>query len=129
MRATAAELGDNASEDVRAIKAPFDEAINAYLAVIDYIVTNYNAEIRSVFAGSVPYLKLAGITHGGWQMARAALVAARRLRADGADAEFLRAKIATARFFADHLLTSVPGLGKSIVHGAAGALAIPAESF
>jgi hypothetical protein len=27
---------------------------------------------QSVFAGSVPYLKLAGMVLGGWQMARAA---------------------------------------------------------
>jgi butyryl-CoA dehydrogenase len=105
------------------------EAIDAYAGVVDYIAANYNAQIRSVFAGSVPYLKLAGITHGGWQMARAALAAARNLRTSGADTNFLKAKIATARFFADHMLTAVPGLGKSVVHGAAGALALPEEAF
>jgi len=129
MRATAAELGESGSEDLRAIKATLVEAIDGYAAVVDYVVSNYNSDIRSVFAGSVPYLKLAGITHGGWQMARAALAAARKLKAAAGDEDFLRAKIATARFFADHMLTSVPGLGKSIVQGAAGALAIPAESF
>jgi alkylation response protein AidB-like acyl-CoA dehydrogenase len=129
MRATAAELGDAGSDDLRAIKAPLVEAIDAYASVVDYVVANYNSDIRGVFAGSVPYLKLAGITHAGWQMARAGLVAARKLKAPGADAEFLRAKIATARFFADHMLTSVPGLAKSVIHGAAGALAIPAETF
>ncbi|HUL63729.1 MAG TPA: acyl-CoA dehydrogenase [Burkholderiaceae bacterium] len=129
MRATAAELGDAGSDDLRAIKAPFVEAIDAYASVVDYVVANYNSEIRSVFAGSVPYLKLAGITHGGWQMARAGLAAARKLKGSGADSEFLRAKIATARFFADHMVTAVPGLAKSVIHGAAGALAIPAEVF
>jgi butyryl-CoA dehydrogenase len=130
MRATAAELGDAAgSDDLRAIRTPLLEAIDAYEAVVDYVVATYNAEIRSVFAGSVPYLKLAGITHGGWQMARAALAARRAQAAKGADTEFLRAKIATARFFADHMLTSVPGLGKSVVQGAAGVLAMPAEAF
>jgi butyryl-CoA dehydrogenase len=129
MRATVAELGDSALDDVRAIKAPLAEAIDAYAATVDYVVANYNSEIRNVFAGSVPYLKLAGITHGGWQMARAALAAARKLKKPGADAEFLHAKIATARFFADHMLTSVPGIGKSITHGAAGALALQVEAF
>jgi hypothetical protein len=129
MRATAAELGDAASEDLRAIKAPLVEAIDAYASVVDYVVANYNSEIRSVFAGSVPYLKLAGITHCGWQMARSGLAAARKLKAPGADSEFLRAKIATARFFADHMVTAVPGIAKSVIHGAAGALALPAEAF
>jgi alkylation response protein AidB-like acyl-CoA dehydrogenase len=129
MRATAAELGDVANEDVRAIKGPLVEAIDAYAAVVDYIVTHYNADVRSVFAGSVPYLKLAGITHGGWQMARAALAAARKLRTSNSDAGFLRAKIATARFFADHMLTAVPGIGRSVIHGASGTLALPEEAF
>jgi len=128
MRATAAELSD-AAPDLRAIKAPLVEAIDAYEAAVNYVVANYNSEIRSVFAGSVPYLKLAGIAHGGWQMARAALAAARSLKAPGADVDFLRTKIASARFFADHMLTSVPGLGKSVVQGAPGVLAVPAESF
>ena len=92
-------------------------------------MANYNSEIRSVFAGSVPYLKLAGIARGGWQMARAALAAARSLRAPGADVDFLRTKIATARFFADHVLTSVPGLGKSVVQGALACLRYPPSRF
>jgi alkylation response protein AidB-like acyl-CoA dehydrogenase len=129
MRATAAELGDAGLDDLRAIRAPLVEAIDTYASVVDYVVATYNADIRSVFAGSVPFLKLAGITHGGWQMARAALAASRRLTAGGADADFLRAKVATARFFADHILTGVPGMGKSVIHGAAGVLAIPAEVF
>jgi hypothetical protein len=129
MRATAAELGDAGLDDLRAIRAPLVEAIDTYAAVVDYVVATYNADIRSVFAGSVPFLKLAGITHGGWQMARAALAASRRLTAGAADADFLRAKVATARFFADHILTGVPGMGKSVIHGAAGVLAIPAEVF
>jgi hypothetical protein len=77
----------------------------------------------------VPYLELAGIVHGGWQLARAALAANAGLAAGSADADFLRAKIATARFFADHVMTSATGLRDSIVDGAPGVLAIPAEQF
>ena len=57
-------------------------------------------------------MKLAGIAHGGWQMARAALAAQLGLGAKGADIEFLRTKIATARFFADHMLVTVPVLAQ-----------------
>ena len=81
-----------------------------------------------MFAGAVPNLKVAGISHCGWQLARAALAANRKLKAPGADTGFLRAKIATARFFAGHLLTAVPGLGRSVMQGAAGTLAMPAEA-
>ena len=46
------------------------------------------------------------------------------------DAEFMRAKIATARFYAEHILTRVPGLRDSIVEGAESVTAlVDLESF
>ena len=44
-------------------------------------------------------------------------------------AGFLRAKIATARHFADHCLTHAPGLRDTVVAGAAGVLAFADEQF
>ena len=71
--------------------------------------------VRSaVYAGSVPYLMLAGNLVAGWQLGRA-LLAAERKRAAGEDAEFMRQKVVVARFYAEHLLTRVPGLRDSIV--------------
>jgi butyryl-CoA dehydrogenase len=97
--------------------------------VVDFVLANVKSEIRGVYAGSVPYLKLAGITFGGWQMARAAVIAQRKLTEGGADADFLRAKIATARFFADHVLSAAAGIRTSIVHGSPGVLALPDAAF
>jgi pyocin large subunit-like protein len=77
----------------------------------------------------VLYLKLAGIVLGGWQMARAALIAQKKLDAGEGDAAFYRAKIATARFFADHILSQADGLRHAIVVGSAGVLALEAEQF
>ena len=81
----------------------------------------------AVFAGSVPYLKLAGIVLGGWQMARAALVAQQKLDAGEGDASFYQAKIATARFFADHVLSQAGSLRTAIVGGSAGVMALDAK--
>jgi 3-(methylthio)propanoyl-CoA dehydrogenase len=64
----------------------------------------------------------------GWQMGRAALAAARRLR-DGDDPDFARAKIASARFYADHVLSRAHGLRCSVVDGAAGVLALEESQF
>ncbi len=88
----------------------------------DYVVANYATDIRGVSVGAVPTLKLFGIIAGGWQLARSALIARQRLQQGGADSMFHAAKISTARFYADHLLSQAPGLAHSIVHGAAGAL-------
>ena len=81
-----------------------------------------------MYAGSVPYLMLAGNLVAGWQLARALLVA-QELSAKGQDVAFMQAKIATARFYADHLLTKAPGQRDAIVHGAASVTALPLEAF
>ncbi len=52
----------------------------------------------------VPYLMLAGNLMAGWQLARSLLVA-EDLSAKGEDTAFMQAKIATARFYADHILS------------------------
>ncbi|GIL07078.1 MAG: acyl-CoA dehydrogenase [Betaproteobacteria bacterium] len=129
MRATQAELAGSSDVDLVAMGRRLGVAIQAYEDAVDYVVAGFGSDIRGVFAGSVPFLKLAGVIHGGWQMARAALASAARLGRGSADADFHRAKIATARFFADHVLTTASGLRDSIVDGAAGVLALPAEQF
>jgi hypothetical protein len=55
-----------------------------------------------VFAGSVPYLMLGGNVMAGWQLARSLMIA-EDLVAKGEDLQFMQAKIATARFYADHI--------------------------
>jgi 3-(methylthio)propanoyl-CoA dehydrogenase len=128
MRATAAEL-DAAGADCAAIAGRLRAAVDAYVEVIDFVVREFKgADVRAVYAGSVPYLKLAGIVHGGWQMGRAALAASRRLAA-GDDPDFHRAKIATARFFADHMLVTAAALAATATDGSAGTLALADEQF
>jgi len=129
IRAVEAQLGELQGEDHAAIARRLQEGAAALEQVVDYVVANVKSDVRAVFAGSVTYLKLAGIVLGGWQMARAALVAQRKLDAGEGDAAFYRAKIATARFFADHFLSLAPGLRHAIVDGAAGVLALSVEQF
>jgi butyryl-CoA dehydrogenase len=62
-------------------------------------------------------------------MARAGLAAQGMLARGAGDAGFLKAKIATARFFADHMLSQAPGLREAVVAGAAGVLALSDEQF
>jgi hypothetical protein len=81
-----------------------------------------------VFAGGVPYLMLTGNLMVGWQLARAMLVAQVAV-ANGEDVPFMKAKITTARFYADHLLTKVPGLRDSIVEGASCVTALALDAF
>jgi len=94
-----------------------------------FVVGHYRQDPRSVAAGAVPLLELAGIVFGGAQLARAALAAARKLSAGEGDAGFLRAKIVTARHFADHVLSQAAGLHETIVSGAASVLALADDRF
>ena len=129
MRLTSRQLSQSGDADLQAIGRQLTGATQAYQQVVDYIVEQSKADPRAVHAGSVPYLKLAGIVHGGWQLGRAALAAAASIEAARDDAEFMRAKIGTARYFADHMLTQAGGLRDSIVDGNAGVLALTEAQF
>ena len=128
VRATAAQLAE-VQGDLAAVSRRLVEGADALEQVVDYVVANTKSDVRAVFAGSVLYLKLAGIVLGGWQMGRAALVAHQKLQGGEGDAAFFKAKIATARFFADHVLSGAGGLRTAIVEGAAGVLALEVEQF
>jgi alkylation response protein AidB-like acyl-CoA dehydrogenase len=129
VRATEQQLLEAKGGDLAAIRRQLVEGSAALEQVVDYVVANVKSDIKGVFAGSVPYLKLAGIVLGGWQMARAALIAQDKLNAGEGDASFYRAKIATARFFADHILSQAAGLRHAIVEGAPGVLALELDQF
>jgi alkylation response protein AidB-like acyl-CoA dehydrogenase len=125
---TIAALGrhDGAAFDAthQRLKAGRDALANA----VEFMIQNTKSDPNAVFAGSVPYLKLAGIVLAGWQMARALLVASEKRSEDEA---FYGAKIATAHFFADHILSQAGGLEASIVSakGNQGVLALDADHF
>ena len=129
MRVVEGELAQAQGEDMAAIRAGLAAGIKAVEESVNWIVTTYGADIKAVHAGSVPFLKLMGVVCGGWQMARAALAAQKRLAAKEGDAAFYQAKIATARFYADHVLTQAPGLRNTVVRGAAGVMALSEEQF
>jgi 3-(methylthio)propanoyl-CoA dehydrogenase len=81
----------------------------------------------------VPYLMLAGNVVAGWQMARALVIAevqlAKLASAGEGNAAFLKAKVATAHFYADHLLSKAPGMRDAIVEGADSVTALALDSF
>ncbi|GAB3428964.1 acyl-CoA dehydrogenase [Massilia solisilvae] len=129
VRATEAQLAEVQGDEFAAMRRELAAGSAALEQVVDFMVANIKSDIKGVFAGSVLYLKLAGIVLGGWQMARAALVAHKKLQAGEGDAAFLRAKITTARFFADHILSQAGGLRTAIVEGSAGVLGLAEDQF
>ena len=101
---------------------------DALQSAVTFVVANAKSDPNAVFAGSVPYLKLAGTVLGGWQMARAMLAAQAKLNNDPS---FYGAKLATAQFFAEHVLPQAVALEASIVSakGGEGVLALHEDQF
>ena len=129
VRATQAELAGSGAADLVAISKQLASGADALEQVVGYVVDNLKSDIKGVFAGSVPYLKLAGIVLGGWQLGRAALVATQKLQSAEGDSNFYQAKIGTARFFADHILSQADAYRISIVEGSSGVMALTEDQF
>jgi alkylation response protein AidB-like acyl-CoA dehydrogenase len=126
--ATEARLSERPSVAARSVAKRLKAAREAFEQAVDFIAREGKGNPNAAFAGSVPYLMLGGNLMAGWQMARALMVAEDKLAADE-DADFMRAKIATARFYAEHILARAPGLRDAIVEGADSVMALAQEAF
>jgi len=109
--------------------AALAEGVAALERAVDFVVSTYEADMRRASVGAVPLLELFGVVAGGWQMARAALAARQALKSSDGDEAFLKAKLVTARFYADHVLSRARGLSHAVVFGGDAALALDEEQF
>ena len=125
---TEAELRASGSAAALSMADRLQSAREAFLQVVDFVVGKAKASPNAVYAGSVPYLMLAGNLMAGWQMGRAMLVAQDKL-AQGEDVPFMQSKIATAQFYGEHILTRTASLRDSILLGGESACALPLEAF
>ncbi|KAF7962156.1 acyl-CoA dehydrogenase [Cupriavidus sp. UYMU48A] len=123
---TEAALGKHGGGAFTAVQAQLAKGRAAVEAVVEFVVGNAKSDPNAVFAGSVPYLKLCGIVFSGWQLGRA-MLAADAKRAE--DPGFYDAKIATAHFFAEHVLSQASALRDAIVAGSAPVNAVSPDQF
>jgi acyl-CoA dehydrogenase len=110
---------------------PIGEALRAGLAALEGATTRLvDSEPAAAATGSAPYLQLFGIVCAGWLMARQALAADRLLAAGEGEGDpaFLRAKITTSQFYAEHFLALAPGHLPAIL-GAATVLGFDPDQF
>src|SRR5205814_7793058 len=125
----AARLASHRDASLQAIGLRLAAATAALQSAIDWVIPTYGSNVRIAHAAAVPYLKLWGLVCGGWQLGRGALAASERLVSGDGDTEFLRAKVATARFYAEALLPQAEALAQSITGGSDAALALTADQF
>jgi acyl-CoA dehydrogenase len=129
MKAFAATLESSADPDVLAIRDQFVKGIDAVAAASLAIGKSAPTDLAASFACSVPYLKLWGIVAGGWQMARAASIAEKKIAGSAVESDFYKTKLATARFYADHILSQAAWLRHEIVEGSASVMRVSEAEF
>ena len=123
---TAAELQNGDMADVGNSLALAHEAL---VKATDWISTGHVDDPRAQGTGATNYLKMFSTVVGGWLMGRAALAASRKLAASEGDAGFYNAKIATTRFYAEQVLSQVPGLLSAVTSSSEATFAIDPEQM
>jgi len=118
MRGLDDALAKAPGDDPAVIRRHLAAGLDALATATDGMVETVAVDLPRALAGSVPYLRLAGIVTGGWLLAKGALAAQRALAERSGDARFLEARLMTARFFAEHSLALAPGLLPAIGGGA-----------
>ena len=128
MEVTAKEAAASDNADVKAIGEALLKSLASLTEVSQWIGMNAMGDLRKAFACSVPYLKLWGVIAGGWQMARAALVAAKKI-SEGDKDPFYAAKITTAKFYSTHVLSQGAWYKRQIIDGAGDVMTLSEDAF
>ncbi|MCO5109186.1 MAG: acyl-CoA dehydrogenase [Burkholderiaceae bacterium] len=129
VRETASALAADGDARLGAIGVRLARAAAGLEASVDAIVASFKADTHAAYGASVPYLSQAGLVLCGWQLGRAALAARALLGDPVADRGFLEAKIATAQFFAEHLLPRAAAHGEAVAAGAGSTMALDESAF
>ena len=132
MAADAAAIAGSADPDVAATGAALAASVQALDEATAWMLATGPADICRASAHAVPYLTLFGNAAGGWLMGRAAAAAlAEGANGGGANGAGARhaARIKTARFYADHVLSRSGGLLASIAGSGDTAMALAEDQF
>lgn len=112
---------------IKKIQQPFHNALDSLKQATAWLLKNYSSDVHAAGAVAYNFLMLMGVVCGGWQMARAALVA--RTKLGEGDKQFLQAKLISAQFYAEHYLPRAAALSETILTGAASIMELDDESF
>jgi len=105
------------------------DGVNATTAALDWVLQHATTEAHAASAVGVNLTLLFGTVLGGWQSSRAADAAQRRLQDGVGDPAFNRAKIATAQFYAEHVMPRAHALARTIVTGSSSIMALDEDQF
>ncbi|MEJ2138842.1 MAG: acyl-CoA dehydrogenase C-terminal domain-containing protein [Gammaproteobacteria bacterium] len=128
MDATAAAC-KAAGNELTTVCESLTAAVSGAREALAWLLANAKADPANAGAVSYHFLMLLGLVAGGWQMARAALIATEKLAAGAADNDFYAAKILSARFYAEQSLARVSGHAATISSGSATLMSITVDQL
>jgi hypothetical protein len=129
MRRLEGRLAQVGATELAAIGGSLKDALDGLEAATRWLVETYPKNAKAAAGVSVPYLRLFGTVAGGWLMAQAALIALEKLTRLDTDHAFYKAKLATARFYAEHVLPQAQALAREVTRGADSVLALEPADF
>lgn len=115
--------------ELQGFRAELTRAIEALEASVAWILDNYAQDPDVPGTASFSLLMLAGYVCGGWQLGKAAIVAADLLKTDTQDKAFNESRLILARFYADHVLPQTQALATSVQAGCESTMSLPLEQF
>lgn len=104
----------NSLDNMSSKHAKMTAAIDALEKATDWIVDTYQNAPETALAGAVPYLRLMGITVGGWLMVRSLEVVQKNHDTYPA---FADRKLASVRYYARYILIEANGLASAVMDG------------
>jgi acyl-CoA dehydrogenase len=112
-----------------AMRTALKSGVDALEQATDWLLETYPRDPKAASAGAVPFLKMFGVVAGGHQMFRAALIAKQRLDGGSTEYDFYRAKLATARFYSEHVMPLAHAYRVAVTDGSPAVLALEEAQF
>ena len=122
-------LGEVNVDDFQVMRTAYADALARFTAATDWLLAAVDSDRDGALAGATNYLRMFGTLVGGYVLAQQALAARRRLAGGDPREAFLKAKIATARFYAEQMLPQGAALLGPITAGTAALFAIAPEDL
>ena len=129
VHATAKALAATGKPELAAMAQKLGTALKAWTDATEWLAANARSGLAGVLTAAVPYLHLAVSVTGGWMMGKAALAAAAHLDQGEGDLPFYRAKLASARFYADQLLPQAAAYAETVKAGDAAIAGLSGEEL
>lgn len=125
MRETEAALADR--DELEVLRNALADGITGLATSVDWVLENAAQDPAVAGSIAVSLLMQTGIVAGGWQMARAADAAVTALADAAPDAAFFRAKLATAQFYAQHVMPQADAHARTLRTGIGATMSVPDE--